>query len=50
MNVLPAPAGMIPALVHVPAARPGAPRTCGDDPEIEVRLDGNVMCSPHLRG
>ena len=49
--MLPASAGMIPPPAGEQAAHiHGAPRICGDDPEVKKKLKDARECSPHLRG
>ena len=48
--VLPASAGMIPAMTGRPCHGPSAPRIRGDDPDYGLALTGEDMCSPHPRG
>ena len=48
--MLPAHAGMIPYGIELCEATNGAPRTCGDDPEIEGTILSKPKCSPHMRG
>ena len=48
--VLPAYAGMIlPSPVFAMESL-GAPRVCGDDPELEANVNKTVACSPRMRG
>ena len=48
--MLPAYAGMIPPAEAADAARKGAPRVCGDDPDAGKRWRSYVECSPRMRG
>ena len=50
MPVLPAHAGMIPAICPTPSYTTGAPRTCGDDPFALSTNTNEYLCSPHMRG
>ena len=48
--MLPAYAGMIPnAILHL-AVSAGAPRICGDDPNLLLTVKICEECSPHMRG
>ena len=49
-SVLPAYAGMIPVKGADDVYDMGAPRVCGDDPEMTVGEFTFVTCSPRMRG
>ena len=48
--VLPAYAGMIPAIDISTEDNERAPRVCGDDPVNGVTFVSGVSCSPRMRG
>ena len=48
--VLPAYAGMIPNGGESIAEKVGAPRVCGDDPNMPVENVPFFTCSPRMRG
>ena len=48
--MLPAHAGVIPAVFHFKLMREDAPRTRGGDPDGVLRIIFNHLCSPHTRG
>ena len=49
-SVLPARAGMSPIVTFTIFHEKGAPRTGGDEPQVEVLSQFLTECSPHGRG
>ena len=50
INVLPARAGMSPALAMTESTPSGAPRSRGDEPSDDLIADLALLCSPLARG
>ncbi len=50
VDVLPAPAGMVPSAARTPTPPSSAPRTRGDGPRPDRRHRHRHQCSPHPRG